>query len=409
MAKIKVLNPVVELDGDEMARVLWKTIKDTLLLPYLDIDIRYYDLGLPNRDATDNKVTQDAANAVLEHRVGVKCATITADEARLNEFGLKEMWPSPNVALRSALGGTIFREPIVIPRIPRLVPRWTKPIVIGRHAYGDKYRATQRLMETPGKLEMVFTPEGGAPETIQVFDYPEGGGVGLAQYNTTQSIMDFAHACFRYALLRKLPLYFSTKNTVLKVYDGHFKRIFETLYETEYKVPFAEAGLTYEHRLIDDMVAYMIKSNGGYVLALKNYDGDVQSDIVAQGFGSLGLMTSFLITPDGRTLQTEAAHGTVTKHFREHQQGKETSTNPIASIFAWTRALIKRGELDETPKVVAFAQAVEKACIDTVDIDGIMTKDLAAACDLTDRGSWVTTTEYIQAVEARLNKLVIDI
>ncbi|KAL1893980.1 Isocitrate dehydrogenase [NADP], mitochondrial precursor (Oxalosuccinate decarboxylase) [Sporothrix stenoceras] len=404
--KIRVANPVVELDGDEMTRVLWKTIKDMLILPYLDIDIKYYDLGLPNRDATENQVTIEAAEAIKNYNVGVKCATITPDEARQAEFGLKQMWPSPNVALRSTLGGTIFREPIVIPRIPRLVPRWKQPIVIGRHAFGDKYRATQRRMDGPGKLELVFTPTGGAPESVEVFEYPEGGGVGLAQFNTTKSITDFAHSCFAYALQRQLPLYFSTKNTVLKVYDGHFKTIFQKLYDTQYKAQFAAAGITYEHRLIDDMVAYMIKSEGGFVLALKNYDGDVQSDIVAQGYGSLGLMTSFLITPDGKTMQTEAAHGTVTKHFRAHQQGKETSTNPIASIFAWTRALIKRGELDGTPDVVAFAQAVEKACIETVDIDGVMTQDLAAACDLTDRSAWVTTTEYIQAADKRLKMIL---
>ncbi|CAK7213440.1 Isocitrate dehydrogenase [NADP], mitochondrial precursor (Oxalosuccinate decarboxylase) [Sporothrix bragantina] len=406
VAKIRVVNPVVELDGDEMTRVFWKTIKDTLILPYLDIDIKYYDLGLPNRDATDNQVTIDAALAIKKYNVGIKCATITPDEARQKEFGLKQMWPSPNVALRSALGGTIFREPIVIPRIPRLVPRWKQPIVIGRHAFGDKYRATQRRMDGPGKLELVFTPAGGAPESVEVFEYLEGGGVGLAQFNTTQSITDFAHSCFAYALQRKLPLYFSTKNTVLKIYDGHFKAIFQQLYDAQYKEPFAAAGITYEHRLIDDMVAYMIKSEGGFVLALKNYDGDVQSDIVAQGYGSLGLMTSFLITPDGKTMQTEAAHGTVTKHFRDHQQGRETSTNPIASIFAWTRALIKRSQLDGTPDVEVFAEAVEKACIDTVDIDGIMTQDLAAACDLKDRSSWVTTTDYIKAVDARLKTIL---
>ncbi|KAI1309690.1 hypothetical protein F5Y03DRAFT_70213 [Xylaria venustula] len=405
-AKIQVKNPVVELDGDEMTRVIWKTIKDTFIFPYLDIDIKYYDLGLPNRDATENQVVAAAAEAIKKYGVGIKCATITADEARLKEFSLKKIWPSPNIAVRSALGGTIFREPVIIPRIPRLVPGWKKPIVIGRHAFGDKYRAKQRLMEGEGKLEMVFTPKGGVPETIEVCEYPPGGGVGLTQFNTTESITDFAHACFNYALLRRLPLYLSTKNTVLTIYDGHFKRIFQDLYENKYKKDFEAAGLMYEHRLIDDMVAYMIKSEGGFVFALKNYDGDVQSDIVAQGFGSLGLMTSVLMTPDGRTFQSEAAHGTVTRHFREHQKGNDTSTNPIASIFAWTRGLMKRGELDETPKVVYFAQAVERACIEMVDIDGIMTKDLANACGLKEKDAWVTTSQYIEAVDKRLKTLL---
>ncbi|KAI0802477.1 hypothetical protein GGR55DRAFT_665709 [Xylaria sp. FL0064] len=406
--KIQVKNPVVELDGDEMTRIIWKTIKNTFIFPYLDIDIKYYDLGLPNRDATENQVTIDAAEAIKQYGVGVKCATITPDEARLKEFGLKKMWPSPNIAVRSVLGGTIFREPVIIPRIPRLVPGWKQPIIIGRHAFGDKYKAKQRLMEGEGKLEMVFTPKGGVPETIEVCEFPPGGGVGLTQFNTTKSITDFAHSCFNYALLRKLPLYLSTKNTVLKIYDGHFKRIFQELYENQYRKDFETAGLTYEHRLIDDMVAYMIKGEGGFVFALKNYDGDVQSDIVAQGFGSLGLMTSVLVTPDGRTFQSEAAHGTVTRHFREHQKGNDTSTNPIASIFAWTRALMKRGELDDTPSVVSFAQAVEKACIETVDIDGIMTRDLAAACGLKERGAWVTTTQYVEAVDKRLKALLIS-
>ncbi|KAI1350674.1 isocitrate dehydrogenase NADP-dependent [Xylaria sp. FL0043] len=400
--KIKVQNPVVELDGDEMTRVIWKDIKDKLILPYLDIDLKYYDLGLEYRDETNDQVTIDAAEAIKKYSVGVKCATITPDEARVEEFKLKQMWLSPNGTIRNALGGTVFREPIVIPRIPRLVPGWKKPIIIGRHAFGDQYRAKDRVISGPGKLTMVYTPEGGQPEEIEVFQFKQGGGVSQTQYNTDESITGFAHASFKLALDKSLPLYMSTKNTILKKYDGRFKDIFQEIYDTQYKKEFEAKNIWYEHRLIDDMVAQMIKSSGGYIMALKNYDGDVQSDIVAQGFGSLGLMTSVLITPDGKTFESEAAHGTVTRHYREHQKGRETSTNPIASIFAWTRGLIQRGKLDNTPEVVAFAESLEAACIDTVDVDGIMTKDLALACGKTARGDYVTTTEYMNAVEKRL-------
>ncbi|GME21824.1 putative isocitrate dehydrogenase protein [Neofusicoccum parvum] len=402
--KIQVKNPVVELDGDEMTRIIWQTIKDKFIHPYLDIDLKYYDLGILYRDETNDQVTLDAAEAIKKYSVGVKCATITPDEARVKEFNLKKMWLSPNGTIRNHLGGTVFREPIVIPRIPRLVPGWKQPIIIGRHAFGDQYRAKDRVIEEEGTLEMVFTPKGGKPETIKVFDFLNGGGVAQTQYNTAESISGFAHACFKYAIGKKMPLYMSTKNTILKKYDGRFKDIFQEIYEKEYKSEFEAANIWYEHRLIDDMVAQMIKSEGGFVAALKNYDGDVQSDIVAQGFGSLGLMTSVLITPDGKTFESEAAHGTVTRHFREHQKGKETSTNPIASIFAWTRGLAKRGELDGTPEVVAFAEALEKACVDTVDVDGIMTKDLALACGKKDRDAYVTTNGYLDAVERRLKQ-----
>ncbi|CAK7267541.1 NADP-dependent isocitrate dehydrogenase [Sporothrix epigloea] len=401
--KIKVVNPVVELDGDEMTRIIWQDIKDKLILPFLDIDLKYYDLGLEHRDATNDQVTIDSAEAIKKYQVGVKCATITPDEARVEEFKLKQMWLSPNGTIRNALGGTVFREPIVIPRIPRLVPGWEKPIIIGRHAFGDQYRAKDRVISGPGKLSMVFTPaNGGAPEEIAVYDFKNGGGVAQTQYNTDESIEGFAHASFKMALSKSLPLYMSTKNTILKKYDGRFKDIFQALYEKQYKPEFEAKKIWYEHRLIDDMVAQMIKSKGGYIMALKNYDGDVQSDIVAQGFGSLGLMTSILITPDGKTFESEAAHGTVTRHYREHQKGRETSTNPIASIFAWTRGLAQRGKLDETPDLVAFADALERACIDTVDVDAIMTKDLALACGKTAREDYVTTTEYLNAVERRI-------
>ncbi|KAH0492175.1 hypothetical protein TgHK011_007138 [Trichoderma gracile] len=400
--KIKVKNPVVELDGDEMTRIIWKSIKERFIFPYLDIDLKYYDLGLEYRDQTNDQVTLDAAEAIKKYSVGVKCATITPDEARVKEFNLKQMWLSPNGTIRNALGGTVFREPIVIPRIPRLVPGWKQPIIIGRHAFGDQYRAKDRVLPGPGKLSMVFTPEGGKPEEIEVFQFKQGGGVAQTQYNTDESITGFAHASFKLALDKKLPLYMSTKNTILKKYDGRFKDIFQELYDTQYKAEFEAKGIWYEHRLIDDMVAQMIKSTGGYIMALKNYDGDVQSDIVAQGFGSLGLMTSVLITPDGKTFESEAAHGTVTRHYREHQKGRETSTNPIASIFAWTRGLIQRGKLDGTPELVEFAEALEKACVDTVDADGVMTKDLALACGKTGRGDYVTTNEYLDAVEKRL-------
>lgn len=404
--KIKVKNPVVELDGDEMTRIIWKDIKDKFIHPYLDIDLKYYDLGLPYRDETNDQVTLDAAEAIKEYSVGVKCATITPDEARVKEFHLKKMWLSPNGTIRNALGGTVFREPIVIPRIPRLVPGWKEPIIIGRHAFGDQYRAKDLVVEGNGTLKMVFTPENGEPQEVEVFQFKNGGGVAQTQYNTDESIEGFAHASFKLALSKSLPLYLSTKNTILKKYDGRFKDIFQTIYDTTYKAEFEAKKIWYEHRLIDDMVAQMMKSSGGYVMALKNYDGDVQSDVVAQGFGSLGLMTSVLITPDGKTFESEAAHGTVTRHYREHQKGNETSTNPIASIFAWTRGLVKRGELDGTPELVAFAESLEQACIDTVDIDGIMTKDLALSCGKTAREDYVTTTEYMNAVERRMKSIL---
>ena len=398
-SKIQVKNPIVELDGDEMTRIIWKEIKEKFIHPYLSVNLKYYDLGLPYRDETNDQVTIDSAKAIKKYSVGVKCATITPDEARVKEFKLKQMWLSPNGTIRNYLGGTVFREPIVIPKIPRLVPGWKKPIIIGRHAFGDQYRAKDLVAPGPGTLEMVYTPINGEPQRIKVFDYGEEGGVAQTQYNTTESIRGFAQASFKLALSKGLPLYMSTKNTILKKYDGRFKDIFQELYDTEYKVQFEDKKIWYEHRLIDDMVAQMMKSAGGYIMALKNYDGDVQSDIVAQGFGSLGLMTSVLITPDGKTFEAEAAHGTVTRHFREHQKGNPTSTNPIASIFAWTRGLVQRGELDETPEVVAFAESLEKACVDTVDIDGIMTKDLAIACG---QREYATTQEYMNAVERRM-------
>ncbi|KAJ6163993.1 isocitrate dehydrogenase mitochondrial [Penicillium chermesinum] len=380
-SKIKVLNPVVELDGDEMTRIIWKEIREKLILPYLDIDLKYYDLGLEYRDETNDQVTIDSAEAIKKYGVGVKCATITPDEARVEEFKLKKselcLWLSPNGTIRNILGGTVFREPIIIPAIPRLVPGWTKPIVIGRHAFGDQYRATDRVIPGPGKLELVYTPAGGEPEVAQVFEFKNGGGVAQTQYNTDDSIRGFAHASFKMALLKGLPLYMSTKNTILKRYDGRFKDIFQEIYEAEYKKEFDAKNIWYEHRLIDDMVAQMIKSEGGFVMALKNYDGDVQSDVVAQGFGSLGLMTSTL-------------------------KGRETSTNPIASIFAWTRGLVQRGQLDNTPDVVAFAEALEAACVDVVNEEGIMTKDLALAQGRKEREAWVTTGEYLAAVERRL-------
>ncbi|KAI9881495.1 MAG: Isocitrate dehydrogenase [NADP], mitochondrial precursor (Oxalosuccinate decarboxylase) [Pleopsidium flavum] len=400
--KIKVKNPVVELDGDEMTRIIWKDIKEKFIHPYLDIDLKYYDLGLEYRDETNDQVTLDAAEAIKKYSVGVKCATITPDEQRVKEFKLKQMWLSPNGTIRNHLGGTVFREPIVIPRIPRLIPGWKKPIIIGRHAFGDQYRAKDYVVKGNGTLEMVFTPAGGEPERIKVYEFKNGGGVAQTQYNTDDSIQGFAHASFKLALSKPLPLYMSTKNTILKKYDGRFKDIFQEIYESRYRKEFEARGIWYEHRLIDDMVAQMIKSSGGFIIAMKNYDGDVQSDIVAQGFGSLGLMTSVLITPDGKTFESEAAHGTVTRHYREHQKGNETSTNPIASIFAWTRGLVQRGALDETPDVVAFAESLEKACVDTVDVDGIMTKDLALACGKMERKDYVTTTEYLNAVERRM-------
>jgi len=400
--KITVKNPIVELDGDEMTRIIWKDIKDKFIHPYLNIDLKYYDLGLPYRDETHDQVTIDAAEAIKKYSVGVKCATITPDEARVKEFNLKQMWLSPNGTIRNALGGTVFREPIVIPRIPRLVPGWKKPIIIGRHAFGDQYRAKDFVAPGPGTLEMVYTPPNGPAERIKVFEFGRDGGVAQTQYNTDESIGGFAHASFKLALSKALPLYMSTKNTILKKYDGRFKDIFQEIFDSEYASQFEEKKIWYEHRLIDDMVAQMMKSSGGFIMALKNYDGDVQSDIVAQGFGSLGLMTSVLITPDGKTFESEAAHGTVTRHFREHQKGNATSTNPIASIFAWTRGLVQRGQLDDTPEVVTFAEGLEKACVDVVDQEGIMTKDLALACGLTGKGDYVTTGEYMDAVERRL-------
>ncbi|EGW33366.1 isocitrate dehydrogenase [NADP], mitochondrial precursor-specific [Spathaspora passalidarum NRRL Y-27907] len=407
LAKIKVTNPIVELDGDEMTRIIWHRIREQLVTPYLDVNLKYYDLGIQSRDATNDQITIDAANAIKEYGVGVKCATITPDEARVEEFGLKKMWLSPNGTIRNILGGTVFRESIIIPRVPRLIPGWKEPIVIGRHAHGDQYKATDLVITEPGKLELTFTPaNGGAPETRTVYDY-KGTGVGLAMYNTDESIRGFAHSSFKMALTKGLPLYMSTKNTILKKYDGRFKDIFQEIYESDYAKEFEAKGLWYEHRLIDDMVAQMIKSKGGFVMALKNYDGDVQSDIVAQGFGSLGLMTSVLMTPDGKAFESEAAHGTVTRHYRQHQQGKETSTNSIASIFAWSRGIAQRGRLDNTPDVVDFANTLEKATIDTVQEDGIMTKDLALATGRTDRASYVTTTEFLDAVADKLKTKVV--
>jgi isocitrate dehydrogenase len=399
--RIKVQGPVVDLDGDEMTRIIWQFIKDKLILPYLDLDIRYYDLSIQNRDATADQVTVDAANAIKECGVGVKCATITPDEARVQEFGLKQMWKSPNGTIRNILGGVIFREPIIIKNIPRLVPGWTKPIVVGRHAFGDQYRATDTKIPGPGTLTLTFTPaDGSKPMEFQVFDFP-GPGVAMAMYNLDDSIRDFARASFRYGLARSYPVYLSTKNTILKKYDGRFKDIFQEIFDAEFKAEFTAKGLTYEHRLIDDMVASALKWEGGYVWACKNYDGDVQSDIVAQGFGSLGLMTSVLMTPDGKTVEAEAAHGTVTRHFRQHQQGKPTSTNPIASIFAWTRGLSHRGKLDGTPEVTRFADTLEQVCIETVEA-GKMTKDLAILIGPSQ--PHLTTQDFLAAIDANLVK-----
>ncbi|CAE6408115.1 unnamed protein product [Rhizoctonia solani] len=402
--RIKVANPVVELDGDEMTRVIWKKIREELILPYLDLDIKYYDLGMESRDATNDQVTIDSALAIAKYNVGIKCATITPDEARVKEFKLKEMWRSPNGTIRNLLNGTVFREPIILERIPRPVPGWVKPIVIGRHAFGDQYRSTDFIAPGPGKLELTYTPsDGGKPTTLNIYDF-EGPGIALAMYNTDESIEGFAHASFKMALEKKMPLYMSTKNTILKKYDGRFKDIFQDIYEKQYQKEFEAAGLWYEHRLIDDMVAQAIKSSGGFVWACKNYDGDVQSDILAQGFGSLGMMTSELITPDGGTIEAEAAHGTVTRHWREHQKGKETSTNPVASIFAWTRGLAFRAKLDGNEQLKGFSKKLEDACVEVIDKDGIMTKDLALAIhgkNMT-REHWVTTTEYMDAVNAKL-------
>ncbi|MBO2462934.1 NADP-dependent isocitrate dehydrogenase [Actinomadura violacea] len=403
MPKIKVAGPVVELDGDEMTRIIWKFIKDQLILPYLDVDLKYYDLGIEHRDATDDQVTIDAANAIAEHGVGVKCATITPDEARVEEFGLKKMWRSPNGTIRNILGGVIFREPIVVSNIPRLVPGWTKPIIIGRHAHGDQYKATDFVVPGPGKVTITYTPQDGSePMEIEVADFP-GGGVAMGMYNYDDSIRDFARTSMRYALNREMPLYLSTKNTILKAYDGRFKDLFQEIFETEFKAEFEAKGITYEHRLIDDMVAAALKWEGGFVWAAKNYDGDVQSDTLAQGFGSLGLMTSVLMTPDGRTVEAEAAHGTVTRHYRQHQQGKPTSTNPIASIFAWTRGLEHRGKLDNQPEVIDFARKIEQVCVETVE-GGQMTKDLALLVG--GDTPWLTSEQFLEALDTNLQKKI---
>ncbi|MBE7370816.1 NADP-dependent isocitrate dehydrogenase [Dermacoccus barathri] len=402
MEKIKVKNPVVELDGDEMTRIIWQFIKDRLIHPYLDVNLKYYDLGIENRDATDDQVTVDAANAIKEYGVGVKCATITPDEARVEEFGLKEMWKSPNGTIRNILGGVIFREPIIMSNVPRLVPGWTKPIIIGRHAHADQYKSQNFKVPGAGKVEISYTPaDGGEKVVYEVAEFPAEGGVAMGMYNYNKSIEDFARASFNYGLERNVPVYLSTKNTILKAYDGAFKDIFQDVFEREFKDEFDKRGLTYEHRLIDDMVAAALKWEGGYVWACKNYDGDVQSDIVAQGFGSLGLMTSVLMTPDGKTVEAEAAHGTVTRHYRQHQQGKETSTNPIASIFAWTRGLAKRGELDETPEVTKFAETLERVCIETVE-SGKMTKDLALLIGKDQ--PYLNTQDFLAAIDENLTK-----
>lgn len=403
--KIKVANPVVELDGDEMTRVIWKFIKEKLILPYLDVDIKYYDLGMEYRDETNDQVTIDAANAIKQYGVGIKCATITPDEDRVKEFNLKQMWKSPNGTIRNILDGTVFREPIVMSNVPRLVTNWTSPIIVGRHAFGDQYRATDTLVKGKGKLTMTFTPEGGGePQTFEVYNF-NGDGVALCMYNTDESIKGFAHSCFNMALTKKWPLYLSTKNTILKKYDGRFKDIFEEIYQADYKSKFEAAGIVYEHRLIDDMVASALKWNGSFVWACKNYDGDVQSDSVAQGFGSLGLMTSVLITPDGSTMESEAAHGTVTRHYREHQKGNRTSTNPIASIYAWTRGLAFRAKLDNNAELDKFATALEQVCVDTVE-SGRMTKDLAIivkGSNKVDHGTdYLYTEEFLDAIDAGL-------
>jgi isocitrate dehydrogenase len=402
MSKIKVEGTVVELDGDEMTRIIWKLIKETLIHPYLDVNLEYYDLGIEHRDETDDQVTIDAANAIKKHNVGVKCATITPDEARVEEFGLKQMWLSPNGTIRNILGGTIFRAPIVIKNVPRLVPGWTKPIIIGRHAFGDQYRAFNSKVDGPGTFTVTFTPDdGGEPIVHDVVKIPEDGGVIMGMYNFKKSIQDFARSSFKYGLQQNYPVYLSTKNTILKGYDGMFKDEFQRIFDEEFKAEFDSKGLTYEHRLIDDMVASCLKWEGGYVWACKNYDGDVQSDTVAQGYGSLGLMTSVLMTPDGKTVEAEAAHGTVTRHYRQHQAGKPTSTNPIASIFAWTRGLAHRGKLDNTPAVIEFADALEEVVIDTVE-DGHMTKDLALL--IGPEQSWETSEEYLATIADHLKR-----
>ena len=401
MAKIKVVNPVVEMDGDEMTRIIWQWIRERLILPYLDIDLKYYDLSVEKRDETDDQITVDAANATKEHGVAVKCATITPDEARVEEFNLKHMWKSPNGTIRNILGGVVFREPIVISNVPRLVPGWTDPIVVGRHAFGDQYRATDTLIPGPGKLRLVFEGEDGKVIDKEVFDFPSSG-VAMAMYNLDESIRDFARASFNYGLNLGWPVYLSTKNTIMKAYDGRFKDLFQEVFDSEgFAEKFKAAGITYEHRLIDDMVASALKWSGKFVWACKNYDGDVQSDTVAQGFGSLGLMTSVLMAPDGKTVEAEAAHGTVTRHYRQHQQGKATSTNPIASIFAWTRGLAYRGKFDGTPDVTAFAETLERVCIETVE-EGKMTKDLALL--IGPDQSWMTTEQFFEAIVENLEK-----
>ncbi len=401
MSKIKVTGTVVELDGDEMTRIMWQFIKDSLILPYLDINLEYYDLGIQHRDATNDQVTIDSAHAIQKHGVGVKCATITPDEARVKEFSLKQMWKSPNGTIRNILGGVIFREPIIIKNVPRLVPHWSKPIVIGRHAFGDQYRATDFRVPGPGKLTVTFTPtDGSKPMEFNVFDFPSSG-VAMAMYNLDDSIRDFARASFNYGIARKYPVYLSTKNTILKAYDGRFKDIFAEIFESEFKAEFDKLGLEYDHRLIDDMVATSLRWEGGYIWACKNYDGDVQSDTVAQGYGSLGLMTSVLMSPDGRTVEAEAAHGTVTRHYRDHQAGKATSTNPIASIFAWTQGLQHRAKLDNTPDVGKFAATLERVCIETVE-SGKMTKDLALL--ISNDAPWLNTQEFLSAIDENLQK-----
>lgn len=404
MQKIKVANPIVELDGDEMTRIIWAFIKQKLILPYLDLDIKYYDLGIENRDKTEDKVSVESAEAIKKYNVGIKCATITPDEARVKEFNLKKMWKSPNGTIRNILDGTVFREPIVCNNIPRLIPNWTAPIVIGRHAHADQYKAYDFVTKGKGKLTITFTPENGTPEVHEVFNY-ENDGVALGMYNTDESIRGFAYACFNMALDKKWPLYLSTKNTILKKYDGRFKDIFQEIYENEFKEKFIKNRITYEHRLIDDMVASALKWHGNFIWACKNYDGDVQSDIVAQGFGSLGLMTSVLVTPDGKTIESEAAHGTVTRHYRLHQQGKKTSTNPIASIFAWTRGLEHRGKLDGNKELINFCETLEKVCVETVE-SGKMTKDLAVCIhgDQLNESQYLTTEDFLDAISKNLDK-----
>lgn len=404
MKKIKVANPVVEMDGDEMTRIIWHFIRDKLILPYLEIDIKYYDLGIENRDKTEDKVTVDSAEAVKKYGVGIKCATITPDEARVKEFNLKSMWKSPNGTIRNILDGTVFREPIIIKNIPRLVPHWTKPICIGRHAFGDQYRATDFVTQGKGKLTITFESESGQKTSHEVYQF-KGDGVAMAMYNTDESIRGFAQSCFNLALQKKWPLYFSSKNTILKKYDGRFKDIFEETFQRDFKEKFVDAGITYEHRLIDDMVASALKWSGGFIWACKNYDGDVQSDIVAQGFGSLGLMTSVLITPDGKTMEAEAAHGTVTRHYRQHQKGKPTSTNPIASIFAWTRGLEHRGKLDGNQALIEFSHTLERVCIETVE-SGKMTKDLAVCIfgEFVTADKYLNTEPFLEAINQNLQK-----